>query len=442
MTEARNQGNLVLLTGTGIPNAMNGISTSKQLDFRNVRFNAGVEGLQGCTSVMVIAKRAIWMTHFWEIPGFLNVGVDPNTNQLIPDTETPITDTQFRDRVLNFFRFGGFANSQSFPSLQQSAGPNQVFGINSEILKILVIHPRTSTASGEGDLRYPVQVQQIVSEINGILPNVEPVVIDYVAIDSEQAQHELKHGTVLVQYDPNQKPPGQQDRKAIVKVWVQGDQVEGDITWDPLANQRKRSLFRRQDQGACAEPEEPTTMTTLPSPTPTSVNTPPPPPETENPPPPEPTEALLPPVEPNVFKIRIHQKMEHETSSVEWTLLDSHEQTAAGPDTTSAIPGSSDGDTRSEVQIDVESPTNKDETRITFTMKTDVGGGCMPTWNMARSSGSETSFVAACNPALADAKAYGCDDPKKVEWKPLNAGFERTFMCWWLDVSKVTVGLG
>ncbi|OCK73086.1 hypothetical protein K432DRAFT_399111 [Lepidopterella palustris CBS 459.81] len=345
---------------------MNGISTSKQLDFRNIRFNAGVEGLHGCTSVIVIAKRAIWMSHFWEIPGFPNVVVDPNTNLVTHNTETPITNTQFRNRVLNFFRFWSSTLGQARPREKETCDTQSKFSKSSQKLA---------------------------------------------------------------------------DRKAIVKVWVQGDQVEGDITWDPLANQLKRSLFRRQDQGACAEPEEPTTMTTLPSPSPTSVNNPPPPPETETPTPAEPTQAPLTPAEPNVFKIRIHQQMEHKTSSVEWTLLDSNEQTVAGPDTTSTIPGSSGNDIRSEVQIDVESPTNKDETRITFTMKTDVGGGCMPSWDMARSSGSETSFVAACNPALADAKAYGCDDPKKVGWQPLNAGFERTFMCWWLDVSKATVGL-
>ncbi|PVI00571.1 hypothetical protein DM02DRAFT_708092 [Periconia macrospinosa] len=192
-----------------------------------------------------------------------------------------------------------------------------------------------------------------------------------------------------------------------------------------------------------------------------SGNPPPPPPNTKNPspprntgvPPPTPSSSsspqteppsqptlTMPPTVPNKFRIRIHQKVGG-GASVEWTLLDSNSQnTIAGPDKTNTIPGSSEGDSRSEIRIEVMEPENKEKTRIVFTMKKDVGGGCMPTWDIAPSSGPETSFVRACKDDVAS--QYGCDDPKKVTWNTVAGGFERSFECWWLDVFRITVGLG
>lgn len=165
--------------------------------------------------------------------------------------------------------------------------------------------------------------------------------------------------------------------------------------------------------------------------------------EESSPPPlplPQQVEGMPRPAEPNEFKIRIYQKIEGDTTSTEWTLLDSNERTVTGPDTTPSIPGSTDGDGRSEIEIEVREPANKDKNTLLFKMKEEVGNGCRPFWTTAPSDGSEGSTVEACNEALTS--SFGCDDTDKLDWKELDSGFERTFLCRWLDESKVTVGLG
>ncbi|CAI6334307.1 unnamed protein product [Periconia digitata] len=431
MDRVRQQGNLVPLAGRGPNNAMGAISSSRQFDLGNQAFDAGVSGLHGCTSVVVIAQRAIWISHLWEIPGFINTFIDPDTGLSIgPAGDFALTSQEFEDRILNFFVDGDM--TENFPRIKTA--PNDVFGVADEIRKVLIIHPRMDTGSPAGDLRYPEKVEQIAERLRILMPSSNPETVDYIAIDPGNAMHKDKHGTVLVQYDPNQKFIGESNNQALVRVYLQGDQLGEDITWDPLPNQRrkKRDLFARQDADPCADTPPPSTMITVTSPPPSST-----PPQTETPS--QPT-STLPSVVPNKFKIRIHQNVGGE-NSVEWTLLDSNGQnTVAGPDTSNNIPKGRDGNTRSEIGIEVMEPGNKDKTRIVFTMKQDIGDGCMPTWDIAPSSGEETSFVQACKNGVAS--QYGCDDPKTVTWNQIEGGFDRTFECRWLDVSKVTVGLG
>ncbi|KAF2794139.1 hypothetical protein K505DRAFT_324957 [Melanomma pulvis-pyrius CBS 109.77] len=144
----------------------------------------------------------------------------------------------------------------------------------------------------------------------------------------------------------------------------------------------------------------------------------------------------------NSFQIRIVHKISGSKYSLEWTLLDSNSTTIQGPSTSPTIPGSNEDGARSAIQIDVERPISRDESRIQFTMKTDAFGGCTPTWNMGRSTSGETSFVAACQPGLQDnARGYGCEDNKKVQWKILDNVFERAFICWGMNLEQSTVSL-
>ena len=36
----------------------------------NQRYDTAVQGLYGCTSVVVISRSAMWILYFWEIPSF------------------------------------------------------------------------------------------------------------------------------------------------------------------------------------------------------------------------------------------------------------------------------------------------------------------------------------------------------------------------------------
>lgn len=43
-------------------------------------------------------------------------------------------------------------------------------------------------------------------------------------------------------------------------------------------------------------------------------------------------------------------------------------------------------------------------------------------------------FTAPC--PIGKREDYHCDDVHEVEWKPLGAGFEREFDCFWQDIGK------
>lgn len=45
-------------------------SSSRVRAFGKQGFNMGVRGLMGCTSVIVVSRRGVWMSHIWEIPSF------------------------------------------------------------------------------------------------------------------------------------------------------------------------------------------------------------------------------------------------------------------------------------------------------------------------------------------------------------------------------------
>ncbi|KAF2492518.1 hypothetical protein BU16DRAFT_115450 [Lophium mytilinum] len=169
-----------------------------------------------------------------------------------------------------------------------------------------------------------------------------------------------------------------------------------------------------------------------PPPPPPSSTTPPPLPSSEAPPP-SPSSAAPPappppPATPGKYTIHLHQKMERKTSSLEWTLLDSNAVTVAGPNMTGTIP--QDGEKRNKVKIEVDHPTNKDKTIVSFTLYTSADGGCYPGWS---TNNGGTEFIDWCGKA--NRKLYGCD-MKKADWVPLNAGFEREFDCFWQDIGK------
>jgi hypothetical protein len=432
ITEGRNQQNLVPHAGRdGQFNAMGGISSSKFIDLKNTRLNTGVEGLHGCTTVVIVAKHAIWVSHHWEIPGFLNVQLAPNGAPIL-GSETPVSDAEFQSRVLDFFRLGDSTGGQTnlvFPGFASKTAPGEVFGSKDELLKVVIVTPRDAEGvdAPPGIYRFPQLVQKIKDELKSIFkdvdPDLDPVIADYNVLNLNDPAKEARHGTVLVQYDPRQQPPGDPVRKAIVRIWVQGEQVggsTGDLTWDPLPDQRKRDLFSRQVATAddpCPEVnvEQPTTLVTEPAPAPTDK------PATLN------------------YSIKLHQWMEGENSFLEWSQIDSNGKTIAGPSKEGVIPGNADP-FRTEVLIHVSEPTNKDKVLVDFTLNTNQpNDGCQPTWNIGTLESGQNNPIKDCFPNIGQPR-YGCDPPTADMWKPINAGFERDFECFYLDINlKSTV---
>ncbi|KZM28627.1 chitinase [Ascochyta rabiei] len=185
------------------------------------------------------------------------------------------------------------------------------------------------------------------------------------------------------------------------------------------------------------------------------------------PPPPPPPPPSPPITRESIWRLEIRQQMEHEKSEVEWTLYDPNKNHAG-----SGLADTSSGDVvktiietqgrdehpedklKYKMQLTVSHPRNKDKSTVKIAYA-DVGKlpGCK--------YGTKTGHVPSCNPSyetetddeanvaiLMDCytKYYGtewaCDrhlvsstqmscDPIPHAFRPKNAGFERSFACWW-----------
>jgi hypothetical protein len=215
--EAKKQGNIVPLASKGKVVGKMGVPSSKQIGFGNKALVTGMEGLQGCSSIIIVAKQGIWISHLWELPGFLDADIDPTNGEIVPGSRRIVTDAEFREGVLDFLHSGGSDDSQNFPGLDTS--PGTTFGTADELLKIWIVHPRGGDTGG---LIYPAQIDQIKAELGNMLPkakNVAPEVLEYFPVDPNDEDKEFLHGTIVVQYDPKQQPEGQQVRLYCLIRW-------------------------------------------------------------------------------------------------------------------------------------------------------------------------------------------------------------------------------
>lgn len=130
----------------------------------------GATNIYGCTVVIVTSKRGVWMSHFWEIPSFVN--------QTGP---TGVFDsTRFKRDVLDTLDFGCVfdgADTSRPSGLRCHAEMNGWF-IEEHEPEIVVITPRLWGQPREDVLDYPDQTRQIVSKVRQILPYAkEPRVV-------------------------------------------------------------------------------------------------------------------------------------------------------------------------------------------------------------------------------------------------------------------------
>ncbi|KAF5023111.1 hypothetical protein F66182_4868, partial [Fusarium sp. NRRL 66182] len=140
--------------------SQNGLATG-QFFRHNPGFNvAGVNGVYGCTSVIIVSEKGVYLSHIWEGPVFIN-----------PDW-SPTSDDFFRQNSFERLRDGVPGEAQSITSLiGTDAQPGPLHAFFSP--KVYVLTPYT-------DLTLPVivntrfQYQQraewLASQVSGILP--------------------------------------------------------------------------------------------------------------------------------------------------------------------------------------------------------------------------------------------------------------------------------
>lgn len=177
-------------------------------------YNGAVSGLHGCTSIIVVSKSAMWLSHFWEIPSFRRFSSNFRKSRREEDM------VLFDETVLNQMAFGG----PDITGLQPYTVPGADFD-KSEDPQVIIMTPRIPFAVDD-ELEYEDEITEIKSGLAVLFPAVPPMTVDYLPRPSRALQNDNPAGKILVQYDPmNEITPSTEARSsyhgATIRVWVE-----------------------------------------------------------------------------------------------------------------------------------------------------------------------------------------------------------------------------
>lgn len=219
-----------------------GISSSLAIPLRALPLSMVLQGMYGCTSVIVISKGLVWGSHLWESEGFLS-GED-----------------NFKASIINVLGSGD--GTPEMPGLSQFTA---VGGRLSRATNPQVFIVTPGFVSGSGAMFHPEQVGEITDKLKEILGQnvpLEPILYDPVdkppEPDSDDGSHEddewTPDGRFLFQYDPNQMQcNGVQT--AMWRLWIEGEllkQGSWDATNEQLVPRQKRRDLESAGAAVCS----------------------------------------------------------------------------------------------------------------------------------------------------------------------------------------------
>ncbi|GAB1743705.1 hypothetical protein NU219Hw_g628t1 [Hortaea werneckii] len=176
------------LAGTG------GSSSALIQLYLDYPFSMTVQGLYGCTSIILISRRGVYMSHLFENPGFTdNFQID--IAQAIPNGDTtPIS-------------IGSLFDGQPWcPDLRSESASGGTFDPNQEggVKTILVTPGPYISDTTTNVYRYPNEVNVIRTWLSNTFGS-EPSDHVYTSTDNFMSNNQgVSFGKVLFQYDPNQ----------------------------------------------------------------------------------------------------------------------------------------------------------------------------------------------------------------------------------------------
>ena len=192
-----------------------GLSTGWGRSLINQRYDAAVHGLYGCTSIVVISRTAVWISHFWEVPSFRATSANWGQPRVQADIDN------FNDQVIEQMQNGG----PNIAGLTQFTAPGgQFHSLQNPVWAIVTPRANDGVAS---TYRYDPEVTAIRGVLGSLFPGAPPVVVDYVANSDPIAQASTATGKILVQYDPFQALMTDPNdscnvfQQAIFRLWVE-----------------------------------------------------------------------------------------------------------------------------------------------------------------------------------------------------------------------------
>lgn len=141
-----------------------------------------VVNLYGCTSVIVISRKRIFMTHIWESP-----------TMMIPQN--------FQTQVLDSLRNGDAGVPQGLTAFTGAGGDFENTPANKVRAFIITPYRRNVVPSGHNDLQFPSEVGKIKDMLSTELGRGDTIVIPYIATGPDHL-FLFPFGKVLIQYDP------------------------------------------------------------------------------------------------------------------------------------------------------------------------------------------------------------------------------------------------
>ncbi|RMY15938.1 hypothetical protein D0867_06665, partial [Hortaea werneckii] len=176
------------LAGTG------GSSSALIQLYLDYPFSMTVQGLYGCTSIILISRRGVYMSHLFENPGFTD-NFQTDIAQAIPNGDsTPIS-------------IGSLFDGQPWcPDLRSQSAAGGTFDPNQEGgVKTILVTPGPYISDTTTNLyRYPNEINVIRTWLSNTFGS-EPSDHVYTSTDNFMSNEQgVSFGKVLFQYDPNQ----------------------------------------------------------------------------------------------------------------------------------------------------------------------------------------------------------------------------------------------
>lgn len=188
-------------------------STALTVPFLDVSKNPFVQDLHGCTSVLIISEKGLWLSHFWQEPAMW--------------TEN---DEVFQELVIDAIEKG---DGTYMPSPLPLGAPGEILGPGTNV-EILIF-----CLEEAGTLLYSNRLDQIEETLVGPGRPWEGVAVKRHGYIKQSPDNLTARGTVLIQYGPNQigdtvSPP---DQMAMWIVYLEGSFIS-ERKWKSFSNQR------------------------------------------------------------------------------------------------------------------------------------------------------------------------------------------------------------
>ncbi|KAI5459540.1 hypothetical protein BGZ63DRAFT_359699, partial [Mariannaea sp. PMI_226] len=158
---------------------------------------AGVNGIYGCTSVIIISEKGTYISHIWEIPVFIVPGTD-----YVPSDDQYFADNSYR-ALIN--------GSPTTRSIRELVGTDDRPGPLHEIYnpEIYVLTPDSTlwdmvTYSILDQFRYQARAVLIANKIHSAIPGSSVRVMGYTRTDPTKSTEVGFAGRTIVEADQNQ----------------------------------------------------------------------------------------------------------------------------------------------------------------------------------------------------------------------------------------------